>query len=403
MMPPLPPVVQLPPRVVHSPPSVPQPQQTTAAAVPTATTKSPPSKPPVQRDEWDVDAIIAETTSPKSTAKTTTYRLKWQQERERRDGLLAQAEATLLDKREWAEREYLVEHLHLQQQQDINEREALLNDIAKHEAPIIKLKQLLQTAKDREEEQCSMLRERDQEIRNLRPLITEKENQLIDDETQFTDQIEELNNNIETLHKMEADLNAHLESIAHQSFAQSDRYKQVTNQLILATREMERLSERIPSQYQVSPMACIESAHDVPAVDDEIASRQLALADDFESDDGELQSQGSQNVIQPADNIRGKPLVGMEVRAENDLVRVVSMSSGGAAASAGFRVGDVIRTWNGRPITSKLSYSKAVVSSGVGNAVKVEISRSRGAGRYDSVVLTVTAKPTSRAKQGHAM
>ena len=60
----------------------------------------------------------------------------------------------------------------------------------------------------------------------------------------------------------------------------------------------------------------------------------------------------------------------------------------GPAFQAGIRVGDVLKVWNGRNVTSKQAFSRAVMASGVGIPVKVELERARG-NRVDSLTFMV--------------
>jgi hypothetical protein len=313
--------------------------------------------------------------------------LKWRQEKERRDSLLKRAEAVLLDRKEWQEREQLVKSLVQQEQEDFTERDAVLEHIAKLEGPAMKLRQMLEIAKEQEELQCAALRDRDQELRNLRAQVHDRENQLIDDEGLFVDKTEELKATMGALQKMEVDITSHLDTVHQRANAVSERHAQVAAQLEVATLESDRLSNRVPARYQSE---LVESeARDF--VREESAVRQLVEESAASDVDSHV---GSQTAEAAPKAVRSKPVVGMEVRAENNALRVVSVTTGGAAALAGFRVGDTIRMWNGRAVATKLAYSKALVASGVGNPVTVEVSRARGTGRSETVTLTVIAKPS---------
>jgi S1-C subfamily serine protease len=56
-------------------------------------------------------------------------------------------------------------------------------------------------------------------------------------------------------------------------------------------------------------------------------------------------------------------------------VQLVALAPSGPATRAGLRVGDVIRSYNGTPLTSEQQFDRLVLDSPPGSTVRLEVSR----------------------------
>ena len=68
--------------------------------------------------------------------------------------------------------------------------------------------------------------------------------------------------------------------------------------------------------------------------------------------------------------------IGATVRQADGGVAVIALRPGGAAEGAGLRVGDVLRSYNGVPVTSRRQFHWLVVESSPGSTVTVTVQRS---------------------------
>lgn len=67
--------------------------------------------------------------------------------------------------------------------------------------------------------------------------------------------------------------------------------------------------------------------------------------------------------------------IGVIVRREQNVVVVSAMRSHGLAAAAGVRVGDVVLSYNGKPVRSEREFYRMVIDSAPGSLARLELLR----------------------------
>jgi len=325
---------------------------------------------------------------PEIDGKIAAFRMKWQQERDRRAALLKQSEELLLNRKELEAKQHMTHMLQQQLMKDTSEREGLLETLTKQDSSLLQFKKILQQQKDDEEKQLDRVRNMEGENRNLRSQITEQENQLLTEQTQFADRTEEINSSIQSLKRMESELQSNLSKLIANCSSQVERQKLIENQLNLAEKELERLKMRVPANYQmIEPSSAAEVSEAVPSFRGEGPSITSTYVGHKPTEVGEESGTN-----------KSRPILGLEVReGANGVVRVSAVSADGPAFQAGIRVGDVLKVWNGRNVTSKQAFSRAITASGIGVPVKVELERARSSGsRVDSLTFMITSKASKK-------
>jgi S1-C subfamily serine protease len=87
---------------------------------------------------------------------------------------------------------------------------------------------------------------------------------------------------------------------------------------------------------------------------------------------------------------RGYLGVGLSRLASGCGAIITGVEAGGPAAAAGFRIGDVITTWNGEPVGSVLDVSNRLSTGAVGSKAKIGVDR---AGSAHELEVTIGERP----------
>eukprot|EP01006_Ploeotia_vitrea_P030547 TRINITY_DN62935_c0_g2_i1.p1 TRINITY_DN62935_c0_g2~~TRINITY_DN62935_c0_g2_i1.p1 ORF type:complete len:688 (+),score=120.82 TRINITY_DN62935_c0_g2_i1:149-2065(+) len=378
--------------------------------------QQPPTTPqaPSPVEMLDVDALLAGAGPIQPSPKETSHRIKYKQEREKREALLAQIQSLLLDRNEWMAREQFVQELSAQERQDFVERERLLEGIAKYENALHKLKRVQQSTGEEEVRKSDALKEAEQQLKHYRPQVTEKEAAIMDQHKYFEDKIAALTDAIRQGKQELKVVGSALAALQDQTASQSANEKNAKAALALASGEVDRLRKRIPVIYtaahpaaghqhqisgpvppapsllpgQMSPTATSEGGggdpiaqHFVPQptpMSPPTPTPHTASPVGHRSSSVEPNPHHSFN---STSNREKRPVIGIEVRQvqgpDGETVKVIALSPHGPAEQAGVLVGDLITKVDGREIHSKPDFAAAILGSSIGSVLPVELLRTR--------------------------